>query len=94
LLALAVLTICFWVTATAKRGSYEMEEVDNPLLMDQNRFEKEVLGGASIDDAHKPRKDREGKYPVWLLYFSAPWCANCRRIQPVWDQVANYLADG
>ena len=53
---------------------------ENTLLMDESRFEKEVLGGtAKLDDVSNLNKVPGNKNNLWLLYFSAPWCRHCKR---------------
>lgn len=65
---------------------------NNTLMMSQERFEREVFAGHSIDD-EKLSLPEDADY-IWFIYFSAPWCAHCRRLQPVWDQVVTRLANG
>ena len=34
-------------------------------------------------------------YPegVWLVTFYAPWCGHCKKLEPVWQQVAQQLSN-
>lgn len=50
-------------------GFYENTEV---IELDDERFEKEVLGG---DNA-------------WLIEFYAPWCGHCKQLTPAWKAAA------
>lgn len=49
------------------------EPLPNPLLMNQSRFEREIFGGESIDALNLSLPEQSDY--VWLIYFSAPWCA-------------------
>lgn len=42
-----------------------------------------MLSGASFADAVS-----EG---VWLLEFYAPWCGHCKRLEPIYEEVATLL---
>jgi hypothetical protein len=58
--------------------------------MNQKRFEDEVLRGLSLEEFNKSF-NMSDESPIWLIYFSAPWTESSKRLQPVWDAVANRL---
>jgi hypothetical protein len=55
-------------------------QTSNPYLMNQGRFEKEILGGIPLGDdfAKVTLPNREDQR--WLIFISAPWCEHCKRL--------------
>lgn len=83
--------ISFFLFASIKLISSEEEEVKFPsntpvIMLTEDNFDEETGLGISF------KKFLEiGRRPIkipWFIYFYTPWCPACRRMVPIWEEIA------
>ena len=69
-----------FVAFTATQEGAGSVQTTNPYLMNQARFENEVLGGNPIGDDFSKVTLPKREDQRWLIFISAPWCEHCKRL--------------
>ncbi|XP_078253928.1 protein disulfide-isomerase TMX3 isoform X2 [Rhinoraja longicauda] len=52
-------------------------------------FRTAVVSSFAIDLDDSFKENREDD--IWLVDFYAPWCGHCKKLEPIWDEVASEM---
>ena len=69
-------------------GGKTPEEVQEETVVGQAPGATAALGGKAVDLADSNFSSEVAKHPLMLIDFWAPWCAPCRMVSPVVDELA------
>uniref|UniRef100_UPI00398E9A91 protein disulfide-isomerase TMX3-like isoform X2 n=1 Tax=Pristiophorus japonicus TaxID=55135 RepID=UPI00398E9A91 len=56
------------------------------LLCGVAAFQTAAVSSFAIDLDESFKENREDE--IWLVDFYAPWCGHCKKLEPIWDEVA------